>query len=195
VQVRITNGAGSVNAVLSGVFLDSPGSPPAPSGTAAFVGANTAAQGSWQGAFGAAGEVVPNDSSRLPAWAQLSLSGQTAYTWAASTGDARALQKAANPADRIASTWYSPTGFSLDVNFTDGQAHRLSLYFLDWDRINRNETVSLVDASTGAVLDSRAVSSFAGGEYLSWNVSGHVQVRITNGAGSVNAVLSGVFLD
>src|SRR5262249_54567732 len=112
-----------------------------------------------------------------------------------STGDVRAPQKAANPADRIASTWYSWTSFSLDVNVTDGQAHELSLYFLDWDRANRNETVSLVDADTGAVLDSRAVTAFAGGQYLSWNVSGHVQVRITNGAGSINAVLSGVFLD
>jgi hypothetical protein len=105
------------------------------------------------------------------------------------------LQKAGSPTDRIASTWYSNTGFSLDVNITDGQTHKLSLYFLDWDNLGRNETVSLIDPNTGKVLDSQSVTAFSGGAYLSWSVSGHVQVSVSNGAGSVNAVLSGVFLD
>src|SRR5262249_22078152 len=135
VQFRVTNGAGSLNAVLSGIFFDPQASPPAPSGSASFLSADTTTQGASQGNYGAAGYTVVNDGSNYPAWAQVTTSGTTAYTWASSTGDARALQKAANPSDRIASTWYSATGFTLDVNFTDGQAHRLALYFLDWDNL------------------------------------------------------------
>ena len=80
----------------------------------------------------------------------------------------------------------------MDVNLTDGQTHRVSLYFLDWDRGGRAERVDVIDPATGAVLDSRAVSAFSGGTYLSWDVSGHVAFRITRTAGP-NAVLSGIF--
>ena len=49
-----------------------------------------------------------------------------------------------------------------------------------------------LDAATGAVLDTRTVSGFQGGTYLSWTLTGNVRFRITNAGGS-NAVLGGVF--
>jgi hypothetical protein len=51
-----------------------------------------------------------------------------------------------------------------------------------------------LDAATGAILDTRTVSGFQGGEYLTWDLSGHVQLRITYLAG-YNAVLSGLFFE
>jgi hypothetical protein len=50
------------------------------------------------------------------------------------------------------------------------------------------------DAATGTVLNSQTVSAFTGGKYLVWNLSGHVQIKVTNLAG-INAVLSGLFFD
>ena len=98
-----------------------------------------------------------------------------------------------NPAGgRIAACWYSAGSFSVGVNLTDGQTHQVSLYFLDWDKAGRSETVGVYDTATGALLDSRTVSSFSGGEYLVWDVSGNVTFKITKVAG-VNAVLSGIF--
>ena len=41
---------------------------------------------------------------------------------------------------------------------------------------------------------SRDVSDFGDGRYLSWSLSGHLQLRITRTAGP-NAAVSGVFLD
>ncbi|MGZ3663246.1 MAG: hypothetical protein ACXVDA_02015, partial [Ktedonobacterales bacterium] len=38
------------------------------------------------------------------------------------------------------------------------------------------------------------VSSFTNGTYLVWNVRGHVAFQITASPGSVNAVVSGVFI-
>jgi len=119
-------------------------------------------------------------------------SGQSSWTWAATTTDVRALQKATNPADRIAATWFAGKQFTIDVNIGDTATHQVALYYLDWDSTSRQERVDVLDAG-GNVLDTEALtSSFNAGVYLVWNVSGHVQFRITRTAGA-NAVVSGLF--
>src|SRR5262245_59928440 len=37
--------------------------------------------------------------------------------------------------------------------------------------------------------------SFTGGKYLTWNVSGHIQLRITNLVNGSNGVVNGLFFD
>jgi hypothetical protein len=119
-------------------------------------------------------------------------SGQSNWTWIASTSDPRALQKATNPADRIAATWYCNTPFTIDMNISDTATHQVALYFVDWDSTARRQTIDVLDAS-GTVLNTQSLtSSFFGGVYLVWKVSGHVQFRITCNAGN-NAVISGLF--
>jgi hypothetical protein len=54
--------------------------------------------------------------------------------------------------------------------------------------------VQVLDAATGRVLSTESISNFGGGVYLNWEVSGHVQIAVTN-QGPVNAVISGLFLD
>ena len=68
----------------------------------------------------------------------------------------------------------------------------MALYFLDWDYAGRAERVDVLDASSGAVLDTRTISGFSNGEYLVWNVKGHVSFKITLRSG-LNAVVSGLF--
>ena len=63
---------------------------------------------------------------------------------------------------------------------------------MDWDTTARSERVDVVDPLTGATLDSRTISSFHGGTYLTWLLGGHVQLRFTSLSAS-NAVLSGLF--
>ena len=50
------------------------------------------------------------------------------------------------------------------------------------------------DAGTGAMLDSRSMSGFSGGQYLVWTVRGDVRFVVTRTA-AANAVVSGIFLD
>src|SRR5262249_38565662 len=141
--------------------------------------------------YGSDGHDIVNDTTSYPAYAQASLSGQAAWTWVASTSDVRALQKAAT-SDRIAATWYAGDTFSIDLNLTDGLTHRVAMYFVDWDASGRTETIEIHDAATNALLDSRVVAGFNGGQYLVWNVQGHVVVKVIKNAG-VNAILSGLF--
>ena len=82
----------------------------------------------------------------------------------------------------------------MDVNLTDGQAHELELYFLDWSNSGRSEQVQISDATTGMVLDTETVSSFSSGVYLKWTVSGNILITITRLAGP-NAIANGLFLD
>jgi subtilisin family serine protease len=187
VQIRVTGLAGP-NAVVSGLFLD-----PTGAGTASFVKKDTTTQGTWVGAYGGHGYDVEGFSPGLPSYAAVNLTGASTYTWAASTTDTRALEDPPSGPARSAQTWYG-SSFTIDVNLSDGQSHDLALNAVDWDNQGRQEQVQVIDPATGNVLDTETLSSFSGGAYLQWKVSGHVQIRVTRQAGP-NAVVSGLFLD
>ena len=192
VVLRLTN-LGPKNAVVSGIFFDAPTAPAAPTASAAFVGLDAATQGNWKGVYGADGQSIQADATTVPAYAALAPITASTYTWDASPTATPALQRQAGTG-RVAATWYDATGYTIDLNLTDGAAHKVSLYALDYDRIGRSERIDVVDAGTGTVLDSRTLSNFGNGQYASWKLTGHVLLRVTNLAGR-NAVLSGIFFD
>ena len=136
---------------------------------------------------------MANDTASLPGYAQVAIAGQNAWTWAGTTIDARALQRG-SVSGRQAATWYGYSPFTVDVRLTDGAAHQVALYSVDWDIVGRSQRIDVLNADTGAVLDTRTLTGFSGGLYLVWNLSGHVTFRLTN-AGPGNAVVSGLFVD
>ena len=201
VKFRLTNivAGNGPNAVLSGIFFDTSGSPRVPP-TATFLKTDTSTSGSWKGVYGTAGYNIINNAASYPAYASVSSSGNSNYTWAASTTDTQALQKAGTATDRIAACWYSGSNFVVDVNLTDGQTHQVSLYCLDYDAYNnwhRAQTIDVLDADTGAVLSTQSVGNMQNGVYVVWNIKGHVKFRLTNivAGNGPNAVLSGLFFD
>jgi hypothetical protein len=187
VTFRITC-LGGANAVVSGIFFGGP-----PVTAASFVKLDATTQGSWKGIYGVDGYVIPNDGTSVPGYAQVVTASQFIPfpTWAYSTSDVRALQKAAG-SDRIAAAWGAWYTFNIDVDFTDGALHQVAIYCLDWDSFSRGERIDVLDAATGILIDSRTVTGFHSGQYAVWNISGHVVFRVTctNGA---NAVISGIF--
>jgi hypothetical protein len=163
---------------------------PGPSGTASFLAADTTTAGSWNGVYGGDGYSVVGGTTNYPSYAQVTPSGQLNWTWAVSTTDTRGPQSAAAASSRVAACYYSGSRFSLDINLTDGQTHRVALYMVDWDHTSRVQTVTLADAVTGTALDGpRTVSNFHNGQWLVWNLSGHVKLMIANAA-NPNAVMS-----
>ena len=135
-----------------------------------------------------------SDLTNAPSYAQVAVSGKNDHVWAAQTdSDVRTLQRAGSTS-RLAACWYSGGSFDIDVNVTDQASHKLTLYLLDWDAINRVTRIDVLDGSTGQVLSSQTVQAYQQGVYLSWNVQGHLIVRVTT-VGGVNAVVSGVFFD
>jgi len=131
----------------------------------------------------------------VPSYVSMTPSGNNSYVWAASTTDSRGLQMANNLSSRIAACWYTSGSFTVDLTITDADTHQLAIYIVDWDNyFGRSERADILDAN-GNLLNSQSVASFVGGQYLVWNVTGHVVLRITNLNSSDNAVVSGLFFD
>lgn len=162
--------------------------------SATFLKTDTNAAGTWKGVYGSEGYIIVGNSSSNASYATLAPVGKSDWTWIASSAETRCLQKAGTATDRIAASWESPTSFTINVNLTDAKTHRLALYFLDWDRNGRVQTVEVLDTATGAILNSQSLSSFTEGKYLVWDIKGNVQVRLTRVTG-YNATVQGVFLD
>jgi len=177
--------AASASAALAQVMQVNPAA-------ASFLGTDLLTQGNWKGTYGSDGYSVINDSSSYPAYAVVTPSGDSAYTWAATTTDVRALERGVI-SGRIAACWYA-SSFSVAVNLTDGNPHRVALYLLDWDSDTRVTRVDVLNAATQQVLATQTVRSYNPGVYLLWNLQGNVVLRLTN-VGGVNAVLSGLFFD
>jgi hypothetical protein len=154
---------------------------------------NTTTQGSWVGTYGSQAREVIGGATLLPSYAAVAAVGESTITWAASTTDPRGLVGLSGTG-RVAAAWSSTTSFTVNVNLADGAAHDLALYVVDWDNHGRSEGIQITNAASGAVLDTETVSSFAGGVYLNWRVSGNVVITVTRQAGPT-AVLSGIFLD
>lgn len=190
------------------------GKPPLASGgvatsaVATLLKTDTLTQGNWGGVCGIDGFSVPVDSPHNPTYAEVTFADANLVVWAPSTRDVRALRKPAGgtatarwarlvgtlrTVDRTASAWWSGSSFTIDVDLTDGNTHQVAIYCLDWDSGGaRAERIDVLDAATGAVLDTRAIANFVNGQYLVWNLRGHVRLRVTRTAGS-NGVVSGLF--
>ncbi len=192
-------GTHSVRALATdsfGVVVTSPGVTvnivDPPSGTI-FRDGDPLASGGWVGRYGSDGYLIINYATNLPSYVAAGPVGNDSQVWAGSTTDPRALQKP-NASSRFAGGWCTYTNCLLDVNFVDGNTHRITLYCLDWFNQGAAETVEVQDAASHLTLDSRTVSNFNGGVYLVWDLVGHVQFRFTRASGQL-ASLSGVFFD
>jgi hypothetical protein len=110
------------------------------------------------------------------------------------TTQRRALRHHKNTSRRAAA-FTAKDILTVDLGFLDGALHRLALYFVDWEKTTaRAQFVEVIDGETGALLDSRSVSNFAQGVYLTYLVRGSIRIRITGLSGG-DPVLSGIFLD
>ena len=190
--------------IVSGIFFGAGGStgpavpPPSTGGAAAtWVNLDAITQGTWTGKYGAAGYLIANGPTVTPSYAQASVvSNPFNYTWAGGTSDVRGLQTSAGSANRIASTYgtYKISYFDIRVNITDGNAHNVSLYLLNWDSFIRPENIKVIDATNGQVLDSRDFDGYHDGVWATWNIKGNVLFRVTP-IGEYYSVTSGVFFN
>jgi hypothetical protein len=188
IEARFSGPGTSAGAVGTGSITISSGT-----GLATFVKADTTTQGSWQGVYGADGYHLPLAGSSLPKYVNTSLSGAAPFTWLYTTNDLRALQiPSIFLMSRNASCWFSASSLLVDLTFADTTARQVAVYMVDWDKIGRTQVVDILDANNN-ILDSRTVSNFAGGQYLVWNISGRVSIRVRNTNAAANAVLAGIF--
>ncbi len=163
--------------------------------SATFIKTDAVTQGNWVGVYGGDGYIVPNDANSPPSYVTVTGPGAAgpAYTWASSSSSPSAPLLGPSTTARIASCFFTSTSFSINLNFTDGKAHQLALYAWDLENSNRSETLSILNPATSAVLATKAMSSFGGGVYAVFDVTGNVTLQVTFNGTGLNAVLSGLF--
>jgi hypothetical protein len=146
----------------------------------AFAGiaqAQTAVPVTSSAPYGTDGEAIPLVyPAQLPSYVYVNTIDANVYAW-----------------DSTHTTWFNATNFRITVGILDGQPHRITLYLLDYDHLNRNEQV-VITTPQGAQLTQTPVTNFTNGVYLSWIVTGYVVININN-TGGLNAVCSGIFFD
>ncbi|MCP4453736.1 MAG: hypothetical protein GY809_19930 [Planctomycetes bacterium] len=169
------------------------GSTLAPAASVEFIMLDTETQGNWKGVYGEDGFNIIMDTEAYPGYAEVTASGKSDHTWAPSTTDIRALEKATGD-DRLAACWFNSTPWTIDINFTDGRKHQVAAYFLDWDANNRGTAVEILDAESGEILDSQDMTEYIEGKYLVWEIKGHVVINVIH-VSATNAVISGLFFD
>lgn len=159
-----------------------------------LLGDDDTTSGSWRGVYGQEGAFAyPGGTFSPPSYVKLGGYRNFPLTWTTSTSDPRALQKTSGT-DRFATAWNSPDSLYFFLNLTDGAAHEVSFYFLDYDRQGRDQLLEFFDHSSGKLLGSERISGFSEGRYSSWVLQGNVRLKITRIAGP-NCVLSAMFFD
>jgi subtilisin family serine protease len=192
VQIVLTNLNASTSAVFSGIFFD-----PVPTTPTTFVSEDTSTLGTnWRNAYGSAGDLIvgDNNAGTLPTYVSSVSSLASIKTLSAATKNAYALNKNQDIYHNIAAYWTAPSTFDVDLDFSDTLLHQVTLYAADYDHKNRSERIQVINASTGAILNSQDITSFSKGAFLSFDVSGSVIFRVIN-TGGPSAVLSGIFFD
>jgi hypothetical protein len=189
-QIRITRLAGP-SAVVSGFFFDAP-----PGGLANFRGSDSSTRGNWRGPiYGQSGAVVYGEPQHAyPDFVTVSTTNATEQMVDFSTGDSRAPYNTTSLTDRTIGTLATTRTMTMDLSFNDNQIHKVSLYALDYDHKKRVERIEIVDPATGQTLSSQEIADFRNGQYLTWDLSDHVQIRITRLAGPT-ATISALFFD
>jgi hypothetical protein len=197
-KVRAYNSAG-VSAFSSEISVTTPGStPPATNsspGVATFVQSDNVTRGNWKGLYGAKGGLAPFGVFAPPTNCQISANYNYPFTWANPSPDPRALLKQ-DGSERLATCWqYATNGaMSFYLRFKDGATNRVSFYFVDFDNQGIQQKVEFFDYSSGKFLSGTTLSNFQNGVYLTWNLQGHVTMRMTKVAGP-SVMLSGIFFD
>ena len=187
IRVKVTRLSGP-NCVLSAFFFD-----PIPA-SATFVGKDTTTSGSWRGIFGSQGGLAyPHGILAPPSYVQISASENNTLLWSSSTSDTRALQRPSGT-DRFAGGWNSTNFLHFYFHFMDTNTHQVSFYFLDYERLGRQQKLEIFDDVNGRLLASTTLSNFQNGVYYSWNFCGQIRMKLTRLSGP-DCVLSGLFFD
>jgi hypothetical protein len=163
-----------------------------------FVARDDSTQGNWKGVYGSEGGLVVGDTNSYPAYftsATLAGHGLYDWTWGGPTdtnwvGYAQRM----NGTNRSTWVWYTTSSMTMNMNMADDEVHRVALYCLDLGAPTRSGLVDVLDAAGRVLYDSQVLSNYVGGAYLSWDIQGSVQFRITR-LSTLNPTLSAFFFD
>jgi outer membrane protein assembly factor BamB len=165
--------------------------------TVKFVKTDTITLGNWKGVYGKDGAVIAGDAaSAAPKYVTLSSPGEKGNLWAASPKDERYLLRSGEATDRTITQWTAGDALEFAVDTSDGQEHQVAAYYLETPS-RTTAKVDVLDAETGAVLDSQPIENGSRNTYLIWRVKGRAVIRFVRLSGGEGSGLwvGGMFFD
>lgn len=147
-----------------------------PSGEAAFMGRDTSTGGDWNGKYGARGYEVFGLPGQLSEGIKVAYTGDSLKILNADSHRKVALQRP-DGKGRIEAIRTSTLHQIIDV--TTDRPTMVSLYVADYRNRNCQEVIDVIDCNTKRILASHLINGFDNGAYVSFNIAGNVQVRIT----------------
>lgn len=158
-----------------------------------FPPIDTFTKGDWPDVYGKIGWLIAGKPPSLPKGVAVDTGKSAQHTWAAKTDDVRGLQLA--DGSRIASCFNTDKASKqLVLSVSGEQVRRISLYFLDWDRLKRQASIE-IQSPGGGVPETIEVPGYGDGVWISIPINGPTTITIRNTGPTDNATLSGVFLD
>ena len=180
------------NRVKTSVTPPSTGPVACSGNSAMLLREDTSAQGTWKGEYGAEGQYISGETPAPPAYGSVTVSNAAQLTISDGTGDIRALQQPSPQTSRIASMWYTATSETFHVATTDGNAHTVAFYMLDWYRGGIAQTVTVKSTTGDVLVPARTFSNFQTGMWLVYTVCGNADFVFTATGGN-QAQVAGVF--
>lgn len=162
-----------------------------------FVGDDKKTSGDWYLSYGKAGYHIIGSEKKLPDYM-----GDDGYKTCSAVyvllktaaKEKTALVCHMDTGKRVAAYYLNSEELMLELKFSDENGHRVSFYFLDYDKLGRAQVVEILNIKTGQVMEKKQLEDFYNGIYLTYLLKGHVVIRIRRITGP-DAVLSGIFFD
>ena len=168
-----------------------------------YIGTDNTTQGDWKTRYGNRGYDILYKNSDLPgnvaAVYKHFHDGEENYSVEFyDERDTRALQMP-NSDDRIIASICSKWAIYVEIAATGGTRQKISLYFIDHKKAGIEQTISIVDISTGKEIYSSLIKDFYDGIYLVFELHGCFRIHIKNNniscPNSPCAILNGIFID
>ena len=84
---------------------------------------------------------------------------------------------------------------NIRMRFPDDKVRRVTFYCLHRQDPGRTQVISVTDVTTNSALDRKQIAKFADGLYVSFDISGTVDVHFRPGPGSRVASVSALLID
>ncbi|HQL75340.1 MAG TPA: hypothetical protein PLD58_19325 [Phycisphaerae bacterium] len=160
-----------------------------------FEGRDVATAGKWTGKYGSLAAWIPNVPTAAQRNYRLDVLAGQPFTWPGGQKDPRSLAPPGAKGRPAATCWHEGQRLSFLITPSDTLAakpYRLTVYVLDYDRNKRSMAVGFGEPAQ--TEQTAAIDETDKGVYLTWTVSGEVQIDVRKLAG-FNAVISGIFID
>jgi hypothetical protein len=171
--------------------------------TAAFLGTDETTKGDWPTKYGFDGFLMPRyffgrDCRVWPDYLCAvdcaSFTNRQFSSWNSSTPSSLLTSPIGYCARYLGALETSDSG-SVTLYVNDAQPHRLALYVCDFEKAGREQTIELLDLQGHTLAPACTVSGFETGNWLRFQFSGNIQVRLRNRKSSSTAVLSALMFD